>query len=241
MSSLSLIKKYPDVDPAILYQYKKADKFLWVNTDDKDLMAIRIDLPLPPEPHKIEGFGKLPKDQYWEPPKLPRRLKELQRKHETIDDIWDELQKNQDIFAEEIKFIKKQWYYRLNGYWIYIDGKPTYMDGWHFFYCGWWKIDVGLPKYRNRDYKFFHFARMCYKERRTFKIVDMDRRLVAFKDLSYGNITSWKWDFGDGTISNEQNPIHLYEKSGTTYVVILEVEGPEGKAHYSRVWDVLIK
>lgn len=75
----------------------------------------------------------------------------------------------------------------------------------------------------------------------TFKIIDMDRRLVAFKDLSYGNITSWKWDFGDGTTSTEQNPIHQYEKPGTTYVVILDVEGPQGKARMSKVWDVAIK
>ncbi len=74
-----------------------------------------------------------------------------------------------------------------------------------------------------------------------FEIIDMDRRLVAFKDRSYGNITSWKWDFGDGTTSNKQNPIHAYEKPGTTYVVILEVSGPESSAKYSRVWDVLIK
>ena len=32
----------------------------------------------------------------------------------------------------------------------------------------------------------------------TFRVVDMDRRLVAFKDLSVGKITSWTWDFGDG-------------------------------------------
>ena len=75
----------------------------------------------------------------------------------------------------------------------------------------------------------------------SFKVIDMDQRLVAFKDLSYGNITSWKWNFGDGTTSTEQNPIHRYEKPGTTYVVILEVEGPEGKAKYSSVWDVLIR
>jgi hypothetical protein len=73
-----------------------------------------------------------------------------------------------------------------------------------------------------------------------FKIVDMDRRLVAFKDRSFGNITSWKWDFGDGTTSTEQHPIHTYEKAGTTYVVILDVSGPDGAAKFSRVWDVQI-
>lgn len=32
-----------------------------------------------------------------------------------------------------------------------------------------------------------------------FKVVDMNRRLVAFTDESEGKITSWNWDFGDGT------------------------------------------
>lgn len=74
----------------------------------------------------------------------------------------------------------------------------------------------------------------------SFKIVDMDRRLVAFKDLSYGDIRSWIWDFGDGTISDEQHPVHMYQKGGD-YVVVLYVEGPEGKARLSKVWDVSVK
>ena len=75
----------------------------------------------------------------------------------------------------------------------------------------------------------------------SFKIIDMDRRLVAFKDLSYGNITSWKWDFGDGATSNEQNPLHQYKEPGTMYTVILDVEGPEGKSRMAKVWDVAVR
>ncbi|MBN2213537.1 MAG: PKD domain-containing protein [Bacteroidales bacterium] len=74
----------------------------------------------------------------------------------------------------------------------------------------------------------------------SFKIIDMERRLVAFKDLSYGKITSWIWDFGDGTISDEQHPVHMYQKGGD-YIVVLYVEGPEGKARMSKVWDVSVK
>ncbi len=75
----------------------------------------------------------------------------------------------------------------------------------------------------------------------TFEIVDMDRRLVAFKDRSYGNITSWHWDFGDGTTSTEQNPLHEYENPGLMYVVVLNVKGPDGEARMARVWDVAVK
>jgi hypothetical protein len=74
----------------------------------------------------------------------------------------------------------------------------------------------------------------------SWKIVDMDRRLVAFKDLSVGQVTSWKWDFGDGSTSTEQNPVHHYQKPGNL-VVILEVGGPAGLSRRSKVWDIQLR
>jgi uncharacterized membrane protein len=73
-----------------------------------------------------------------------------------------------------------------------------------------------------------------------FKIADMDRRLVAFHDESYGKITSWKWDFGDDTSSTEQHPTHVYQKAGA-YNVTLSVEGPEGSAKFTRLGDVTVR
>ena len=74
----------------------------------------------------------------------------------------------------------------------------------------------------------------------SFKVIDMKRRIVAFQDLSEGKISSWKWDFGDGTFSNEQNPIHTYKNEGL-YIVTLYVEGPDGKSRMAKVWDVAIR
>ncbi|MDR2675654.1 MAG: PKD domain-containing protein [Opitutaceae bacterium] len=71
----------------------------------------------------------------------------------------------------------------------------------------------------------------------SFRLVDGDRRLVAFKDESFGEITAWRWDFGDGRTSAEQHPLHAYEKPGN-HVVILDIEGPAGKSRRSKVWDV---
>ncbi|MEO5774324.1 MAG: PKD domain-containing protein [Sphingomicrobium sp.] len=70
----------------------------------------------------------------------------------------------------------------------------------------------------------------------SFKILDIDRRTVAFRDESRG-ATSWAWDFGDGHGSTEQNPVHSYAASGK-YVVTLQVSGPGGSARLAKVWDV---
>ena len=74
----------------------------------------------------------------------------------------------------------------------------------------------------------------------TWQVIDMDRRLVAFKDTSVGNIAAWNWDFGDGSTSTEQHPVHAYAKPGS-YVVILDVSGPEGQSRRSKVWDVQLR
>ena len=50
---------------------------------------------------------------------------------------------------------------------------------------------------------------------------------VQFTDSSTGPITSWSWDFGDGSSSTEQNPLHVYSEAGS-YSVTLTVEGPGG-------------
>ena len=74
----------------------------------------------------------------------------------------------------------------------------------------------------------------------SFQVVDMERRLVAFNDLSVGTVTTWKWDFGDGESSSGQNPLHHYKEPGH-YVVVLDIAGPAGKSRRSKVWDVMVK
>ncbi len=45
---------------------------------------------------------------------------------------------------------------------------------------------------------------------------------VNFKDNSIGMPNCWYWNFGDGTSSNLQNPVHKYNKTGN-YTVMLRV------------------
>lgn len=51
--------------------------------------------------------------------------------------------------------------------------------------------------------------------------------LVNFTDLSSGNPTSWKWDLGNGTTSNQPNPSTIYTNPGV-YTVSLTVTNANG-------------
>lgn len=51
--------------------------------------------------------------------------------------------------------------------------------------------------------------------------------VVQFTDLSEGNISVWAWDIGDGAVSNEQNPSHIYNSEGV-FSVTLTVSGTDG-------------
>jgi|GEM_PF-1244906 len=64
---------------------------------------------------------------------------------------------------------------------------------------------------------------------------------VEFTDLSIGPITSWAWDFGDGTTSTEQNPVHTYSAAGVYSVTLVVSDGTvsytEEKTDYIYVTD----
>jgi YVTN family beta-propeller protein len=50
---------------------------------------------------------------------------------------------------------------------------------------------------------------------------------VSFTDQSTGSPTSWRWNFGDGTYSTGQNPIHTYSKAGL-YSIALTASNANG-------------
>jgi PKD repeat protein len=56
---------------------------------------------------------------------------------------------------------------------------------------------------------------------------------VRFSDNSLGAITSWSWDFGDGTTSRARSPSKVYTEPGV-YAVTLTVRGPGGQSRVAR-------
>ena len=112
---------------------------------------------------------------------------------------------------------------------------------------GFWNLSDEHTMYGNASYlRTFRLMPMekMYREKIkadwSFEVIDMDHKRVAFKDCSEGEIFSWEWDFGDGTSSKEQNPVHIYKKAGL-YIVTLFIEGPDGQSKMAKVWDVAVR
>ena len=63
--------------------------------------------------------------------------------------------------------------------------------------------------------------------------------VISFFDNSTGSPTSWLWDFGDGNISTEQNPTHVYGAMGG-YTVNLTVKNAVGSNTTSKYGYALI-
>ncbi|MCC4769884.1 PGF-pre-PGF domain-containing protein [Methanosarcina sp. DH2] len=61
---------------------------------------------------------------------------------------------------------------------------------------------------------------------------------VSFADKSTGAPTSWNWNFGDGTNSEVQNPVHTYPSAGD-YTVNLTVSNANGTASKTGAINVL--
>jgi gliding motility-associated-like protein len=61
-----------------------------------------------------------------------------------------------------------------------------------------------------------------------FNISYIDNKTIKFNDLSYENIASWDWNFGDGIgSSNLQHPQYTYQDTGT-FTVTLTVTNEAG-------------
>lgn|GEM_PF-5764587 len=140
-----------------------------------------------PKLEKITGWGKPASEQWFEVPKWPQQLIEAEEKYFDIrhnpkrDDVdgpeyfWRLLYSDPHKYKESLQFIAKMQYHFRYGYWFFCNGKPTYIDGWHFrqlttFRQGTFMVrnkktgkpeKVYTPEYRDRARKAFMFYKWC--------------------------------------------------------------------------------
>jgi hypothetical protein len=158
MKKAEALKTYKNTENIELVKlYSDAAKY-YVSNRDRNLLPIYIPLPKPPAWHLIDNFGMEPEDQYFRRKEVPERIKELESKFDTIDEIYEELKENYHLYRKELKYIQDEIYFELYGYWFFNNGVPTYISGYHYVELNHWKGPDGYMQYRDRDREWFLFA-----------------------------------------------------------------------------------
>jgi hypothetical protein len=145
-------------------KYKPHDKFIVFNDNDEDLYPIRYELPDPPPLQDIDGYGLQFKDQFFQRPAYSRKLLALIKKPGLSSSKFETLEKDQDFYEDEIKFIQREWTRYETGYWFFNNGKPTYLTGLNYFFLTLWQMlgpADGRPSFRMSDREAFLFIKMC--------------------------------------------------------------------------------
>lgn len=99
-----------------------------------------FDLPEPPKNYKeIQGWNLKPEEQKWERPK---------------DILGEKGFEALDTDGQE-KYLTREFKRRRNGFWFYNCGRINYITGDHYFFLVYWRLDDGLPYFKESDQKFF--------------------------------------------------------------------------------------
>lgn len=123
------------------------------------------------EKRGVYSRSPLKAEQYWESIKLPKDYKKMRDK-EIL-----EQQEDSEFFDTALEqFRQQEWDRRLNGFWFYNNGVPTYITGLHYFYLNYWTLDTGLPKYRNTDKRYFYFLEYAIQDPESMGMVEITKR-----------------------------------------------------------------
>ena len=124
------------------FKYKKYQQDVTLLKGIDDIWPYQLHLPGCPPIETITGYGKHPSEQVFQRVQVPPEIKKLNQlsREKAIEAAANSL--------EITTFIAKMWYHRMYGDFQFINGEPIHISPTYWFYLNFWKMDVGLPKFR---------------------------------------------------------------------------------------------
>lgn len=116
-----------------------------------DVYGIPIGLPQIPDKKEIINFDKPQKLQKWAREELPKGM--------NAENCWD---------AKFAEFVERQFKYRDEGVWIYLNGNPVYMTGTYWHFLQWFREGSDYPKLRIIQNELMVFWEACKADERCY-------------------------------------------------------------------------
>ena len=142
-----------------------------------ELAGLRIQLPARPPLKEIYNYGLTKEKQYWTRVELPQELVRLRSMDE-----WAEMPKE---FRERFTpYIEREFRRRVEGFWFFNNGEPTYITGPHYMMLQWSKIDIGYPSFLDFQRKLFLHQKACEVDPRSMGQLYTKCRRSGYTNMS---------------------------------------------------------
>lgn len=110
-----------------------------------------------------------------------------------------------------------------------------------------WALADTVLMYRDADFLPDYVLAPMEQKLSVLPVVDFrsrapgaqDPRAVQFANLSSGEVSGFKWDFGDGEESADREPLHRYQRAGR-YTVTLEARNAQGSCRKRKLDYVVL-
>lgn len=136
-----------------------------------NVCGLNIGLPAIPEKEMIKNWDKTHINQKWKRDELPAGL--------TADTM-----KN----SQYRDYIKQQFEYRANGYWVYLNGVPVYLTGIYWFFIQWVRIEEDYPNLRIIQNELMIFWEACKADSRSYGMQYVKNRRIGASSLAVAEL-----------------------------------------------------
>jgi hypothetical protein len=249
-------------------QFGSGDYRKWevINDKDPDITAVHFSLPDPPRDRTlIDGYDFDKDDQYFRRLEVPRKFTLIEQKalndlaniekknrQDTIQGykfyirFWELVEQEEKNLVEEIKWLKKVWWWRTYGYWYYNDGEPVFLPPDYFDFLNFYFIDeaVCYPEFRDDVRRKFCFAWYLESCTETFKDLDSTGRAKKNEEGKFDMVDlGRRLFFGDCEPKTRRTgatheAIHKILKGAMTnlsyFSTIISFEGNNAEVHYKK-------
>lgn len=184
---------------------------------------------------------------FWEVPTKPVNYKDKLAK-----EIRKQTVEPEYVDPELQAYRTEEWDRRLNGFWFYNNGVATYITGLHYFYIAHWRIDIGLPSYREMDKEFFYALEYCIQDPDSMGMVEVTGRRQG-KRISCDELLPTPEGFkkminlveGDFVFGGDGTPVEISYKSpiknSTDFYRVRFNDGSYLDADAEHQWEVTTK
>jgi len=135
----------------------------------------------------VYRLPKLPDEKLIAGYEISSKKQKFQKQNFLTDDEFKKLRRE-----SQLEIITTELTRRVEGYWFFNNGVPTYITGSHYFYLNYWYMAAitpdGMPDYRYAQTKWAYFVDLCEKDNLCFGAIMLSAKRFSKTEFALAHI-----------------------------------------------------